>query len=201
VAVENGDHAAGEVTVILERLRAGYDGAADDLYRLVYEDLRRLARQRLAGMPAGSVQPTMLVHEVYLRLMDRGGDTPRNRRHFFFLAGRAMMDILIDRARKRRAVKRGGDRRRATLSGALELAQGSIEELQDIKEAYAVLEQVDQVAAEVLRLRDIIGLSRDEAAAVMDLSPATITRETMYGRAWLRRRIEELNHGPDQPEA
>ena len=198
--MESDDHAAGEVTVILERLRAGYDGASDDLYRLVYDDLRRLARQRMAGMPADSLQPTMLVHETYLRLVGRGGDTPRNRRHFFFLAGRAMMDILIDRARKRKTAKRGGDRRRAALSGALELAEGTVDELQDIKQAFAALERVDQVAAEVLRLRDIIGLTRDEAAAVMDLSPATITRETMYGRAWLRRRMAEAGHERDRSE-
>ncbi len=191
------EHQTGEVTMFLERLRSGSPGAADDLYRHVYDELRAMARWKMSGMPADSLQPTMLVNETYLRLNLEGAGAPRNRRHFFFLAGRAMMDILIDRARRRNAIKRGGDRRTIAFSNALELAESTVDELQDIKGAFAALENVDQVAAEVLRLRDVIGLSRDEAAVVMDLSPATITRETMYGRAWLRRRMEEAadDHG------
>ena len=190
-----------EVTHILATIEGGDARAADKLLPLVYEQLRAIARQRMAQERAGhTLQATALVHEAYLRLVG-GQQVPwMNRGHFYIAAAEAMRRILIEHARKRDRVKRGGDRRRVPVSVADLAAEQDSEEILAVDEAVRRLEEMDAEAAKVVRLRFFAGLSVDETARALDLSPRTIAREWAYARAWLHNALEgeqrtEHEHG------
>lgn len=183
------------VTDILDAARSGDAAAAEDLWRAVYHDLRTLAGSRLRSLPPGqTLQPTALVHEAFMRLIDQDGRKQvswENRQHFFGAASRAMRNILVDEYRRRSRQKRGGGQRPQALP-EVELAdpQGAPSlDLLQLDDALGRLEQHAPRAAEVVVLRFFGGLTIAEAAEAMSVSSATVEREWAYARAWLFREL------------
>jgi RNA polymerase sigma factor (TIGR02999 family) len=180
-----------DVTLILQRMERGDPGAGTELLSLVYEELRRLAAQKMAHEAAGgTLQPTALVHEAWLRL---GGDAPpgwRSRAHFFGAAAEAMRRILIDHARSRRALRRGGGREQVGLS-QLDLAAAPTEDdhVLAVHEALEKLAAFDPSKAELVKLRYFGGLTFEEAAAALDIAVPTAKRWWVFARAWLHSEI------------
>jgi len=167
----------GTVTRILEEVRQGGAGAQDRLFRLVYAELKRLADRYMRAQPvAHTLQPTALVHEAYLRLMEK--PAYKDRAHFLGTAARAMRSILVDLARARRAQKRGGLRERVPLAEADKGARDPTEEILAVHEALDQLAAEDPVLARVVELRFFGGLTVEETAQVMEKSERTV-----YG-AW-----------------
>lgn len=163
------------------------------LFPLVYEDLRRLAKHRLAALPPGqTIAPTELVHEVFSRLVKAEDRTWENRRHFIDAAGVAMRCILVDRARARNRLKRRADGQRVDLS---ELAASPFaeddERIERVDAALTQLEKIDQRAAEVVTLKFFLGLCEEEIASTLGLTPRTVRRDWAYARTWLKAEIEE----------
>ncbi len=179
------------VTSLLEAARAGDANAASQLLPALYKELRRLARKMLAGKPPGqTLQPTALVHEAYLRIVGKDRKDWDGRRQFFATAARAMQDILVEEARRKAALKRGGGRDRVPLEEdalAVEHSDSRILEISDLLEK---LEAYDARKADIVRLRFFAGLSVEEAAAVLEISTATAERDLRYIRAWLSRELE-----------
>ena len=180
----------GQITRLLAAARGGERTAAAEVMALVYEELRRLAHQKMAVVPQGdTLEPTALVHEVYLRLFGRDGPDWESRAHFFNAAARAMRDILVEQARRHASLKRGGDRKRITLDEAALCIATQGGDLLALDEALHKLQETNSTSAEIVMLRYFAGLTVPETARAMDVSPATIDRHWRYGRAWLRRRI------------
>jgi RNA polymerase sigma factor (TIGR02999 family) len=180
-----------EVTRILSAIEQGDPSAAEQLLPLVYDELRRLAAQRLAQeQPGQTLQATALVHEAYLRLVDVDQAQHWNSRgHFFAAAAEAMRRILVEQARKRGRLKRGGDRQRLDLD-ALQLAGPDVpDELLALDEALAELAQRHPDKAELVKLRYFAGLTVAEAAQALGISTSTADRHWTYARAWLYRHI------------
>jgi RNA polymerase sigma factor (TIGR02999 family) len=182
-----------EVTRILSALEQGEPQAAEQLLPLVYDELRRLAARRLAReRPGQTLQPTALVHEAYLRLVDteqvRGWDS---RGHFFAAAAEAMRRILVERARRRGRLRHGGGLRRLDLA-EMEVAVGPSddEQILQLDGALDRLAAVRPQAAQLVKLRFFSGLSAEEAAPMVGLSPRTARRLWAFARAWLRRDME-----------
>lgn len=178
-----------EVTRILEAIGRG-DAASDELLPVVYDELRRLATQRLAAEAAGqTLQPTALVHEAYLRLI--GDESPRwdSRGHFFAAAAEAMRRILIDRARRKGHLRHGGGRRRFDMDKVELAVEAPPEELLALDEALTRLETEDSQKAELVKLRFFGGLTSQQAADVLGISKATADRHWAFARAWLFREI------------
>jgi RNA polymerase sigma factor (TIGR02999 family) len=181
----------GDVTQILDALAHGDAQAADQLWPLVYDELRRLATSKLRGeAPGQTLQPTALVHEAYLRLV---GSEPESgwagRGHFFAAAAEAMRRILVERARRRQARKRGGGLSRADLDlDGLAALQRS-EDLIALDEALTKLAARDPRKAKLVEMRFFAGLTLDETAAALDISPATADRDWAFARAWLYREL------------
>ncbi len=182
-----------EVTRILSDLAQGDPQAAGQLLPLVYEELRRLAAQRLAGeAPGQTLQPTALVHEAYLKLVGPDPDHAWNdRAHFFAAAAEAMRRILIDNARQKQRQKRGGGRQRVPLAQADAMAATPDDDLLALDEALARLAAAHPVKAELVKLRYFAGLSEQEAAAALGLSRATASRYWTFARAWLIHALDE----------
>jgi RNA polymerase sigma factor (TIGR02999 family) len=186
-----------EVTSILSAIEQGDPQAAEQLLPLVYDELRKLAAQRLKQeKPGQTLQATALVHEVYLRLVD-GEVIQRweSRGHFFAAAAEAMRRILVENARRKRAEKHGGRLARQAL-GDVEIAAPS-EDLLALDEALAKLEANDPVKAQLVKLRYFSGLSEEDAARVLGISRATVQRHWRYAKAWL---LDELRGAGDLPE-
>ena len=181
---------ASDVTQILSAIQGGDLKAADRLLPIVYEELRRLAAQKLSHeKPGQTLQATALVHEAYLRLIGTGDPGWENSGHFFAAAAEAMRRILVDRARLREALKRGGMGRRIDLD-ATELAIDSLtEDLLALDEALAQLETEDKVKADLVKLRFFGGLTNQEAARALGIPSRTADRYWRYARAWLLREI------------
>ena len=183
-----------ELTVILQQIDRGDPEAASQLLPLVYDELRRLAAQKMALEPPGqTLQATALVHEAWLRL---GGDhqaTWQNRAHFFAAAAEAMRRILIDNARRKKAARHGGGAERVTLdTNGLELAAGlDDDQLLAVHEALDRLAGHDAVKAELVKLRFFIGLTIAEVAQVLNISEPTAKRYWAYARAWLYREMKK----------
>ncbi|MDX1443355.1 MAG: sigma-70 family RNA polymerase sigma factor [Gammaproteobacteria bacterium] len=175
----------GALTRILQELADGNPAAQGELMDTVYHELRRLAQSQMRRERHGhTLQPTALVNEAYLRLLESGSDW-QNRRHFFGAAAEAMRRILIDHSRRRGAEKRGGGLRHVTLDG-LEVEGDRMDiDLLELEEALTALEQHDERLARVVELRYFTGLGIEETADVLDISPATVKRDWAYGRAWL----------------
>lgn len=179
-----------EITRVLAAIPEGDKDAAARLLRLVYEELRQLARRLMAREPAGqTLQPTALVHEAYLRLLGDRSPGWEGRTHFFAAAAVAMRRILVERARKRRAAKHGGGRERVTLNERVVPSDPPAADLLALDEALGRLEALDERASRVVHLRYFAGLGIQETAAMLGISTATVTREWTYARAWLRREI------------
>ena len=183
---------ANDVTPILRAAQAGDKDAAARLLPLVYNELRKLARDRMAHLPPGqSLQPTALVHEVYLRLIGKSHLALESRRQFFFAAARAMRDILVERARRKAGPKRGGGRRRVQLSEQVAIIEPPSQEVQDLHEALDELEQLDSRKARIVELRYFTGMSTKEAAEVLGVSERTLHRQWRFIKAWLKQRLGE----------
>ena len=176
-----------EVTRTLHAIERGEATAAEQLLPLVYEQLRRLAAQKLAQeKPGQTLQATALVHEAYLRLVDvETAQRWNSRGHFFAAAAEAMRRILIDRARKQRAAKRGGHRRRLDIDAVDVATRATADQLLAIDDALAKLALEDPEAARLVELRYFAGLSVGEAGAALGISTATAYRHWKYARAWL----------------
>ena len=178
------------VTELLRAAQAGDAAAAGRLLAVVYEQLHRLARARMAQLPPGqTLQPTALVHEAYLRLTDKGDVGWESRQHFFFAAARAMRDILVEQARRKAGPARGGGRRRRELDEACAVLQPPTENLLAVHEALEELEKQDPLKAQIVLLRYFSGLTTEETAEVLGLAPSTLDRQWRYVRAWLLRRL------------
>jgi RNA polymerase sigma factor (TIGR02999 family) len=186
-----------DVTRILSAIERGDSAAAERLLPLVYEELRRLAAQRLAHeKPGQTFQPTALVHEAYLRLVDVDGQ-PRfdGRGHFFAAAAEAMRRILIDNARHKKTLKAGGDRQRLDLAD-MELAAAAPDiDLLALDDALDKLQRKDRRKAELVKLRFFAGMSIEEAAAALGISPSTADNDWAYARAWLRLEMDGDSRG------
>ena len=179
-----------QVTQILQSVGPEDPGAANQLLPLVYEELRRLAQKRMANEPPGqTIQATALVHDAYLRLVGAPKLRWESRAHFFAAAALAMRRILVDRARRRHAVKHGGDRRRVDLEpvevACEDSAFGGADQLVALDEALDGLERVDARKARIVMLRYFAGLTIEETAKALDLSRTTVKDEWQFARAWL----------------
>jgi len=177
------------VTELLQQLSRGRQGAADDLLPMVYSELRRIAHRQLKGERAGhTLNATALVHEAYLRLgLNR--ISWNDRVHFFAVAARAMRRVLIDYAQARRAEKRGGGAADVTLDDTIAAPERRIDDLLAIDEALNRLEQLDPRQVMVVECHVFAGMSLDDTAAVLDVSPATVSRDWALARAWLNRAL------------
>ncbi len=181
-----------DLTQLLNAVEQGEPHAADQLLPLVYDELRRLAAQRLAQEQAGqTLQPTALVHEAYLRLVGTSAEQPWNGRgHFFAAAAEAMRRILVENARRKRSLKHGGEHIRHDCEEALLIAPEPREDLLALDEALNKLAATNRQAADLVQLRYFAGLSLPEAAQTLKISPRTAGRLWAYARAWLRREVE-----------
>jgi RNA polymerase sigma factor (TIGR02999 family) len=179
-----------KTTRLLRAAQAGDATAADQLLPLVYEELRKLAQARMAGMPPGqTLQPTALVHEAYLRLLGKSGLHLEDRKHFFFVAARAMRDILVEQARSKAGPTRGGRLRRVELDESVAVQKPPPEEVLSVNEALAELEREDPQKAQIVNLRYFVGMSMSEIADVLGVSERTLHRHWRFIRAWLRARL------------
>jgi RNA polymerase sigma factor (TIGR02999 family) len=191
-----------EVTRILSAIEQGDPSAAEQLLPLVYEELRKLAAQRLAKeAPGQTLQATALVHEAYLRLVGPSEEQQWNSRgHFFAAAAEAMRRILIENARRKGRPKHGGDRARIDLD-AVEIAAPQIsDELLTLDDALTQLAAVDPQAAQLVTLRYFAGLTIKEAAQILGVSPRAADFLWAYARAWLLKKIQSqapLGPAPD----
>jgi len=182
--------APGELTVLLSEWHAGNQAAFDRLLPVVYEELRRLASSHMrAERPNHLLQTTALVHEAYLRLVDHPEVSYETRSHFFAVAARIMRHVLVDYARTRRRAKRGGGVAPVPLEDAAVISDERAEDVIAIDSALEGLMAFDRRKGRIFELRHFGGLSVDEAAEVLKVSPATIARDWRMAKAWLRRAI------------
>ncbi|HEX7619228.1 MAG TPA: ECF-type sigma factor [Verrucomicrobiae bacterium] len=180
-----------DVTHILESIERGDPKAADELLPLVYGELRKLAASKMANeAPNQTLQPTALVHDAWLRLV--GNDNPQfaNRAHFFAAAAEAMRRILIDKARRKRALRHGGDQQRMDIEGMELAAPGDDDQLLAINDALDKLDGQNKVEAELVKLRYFAGMTLEEAAEVLGISPRTADNYWAHARAWLYREVK-----------
>jgi RNA polymerase sigma factor (TIGR02999 family) len=178
-----------DVTQILNAIEQGDSKAADELLPLVYEELRLLAAQKMAQeKPGQTLQATALVHEAYIRLVGSQDQDWNSRGHFFAAAAEAMRRILIDSARRKRSLKRGGTYQRIELDAAI-FKGGKVlptDDLIVLDEALRKLGNKDKIKADLVKLRYFAGLTSEQAAEVLGISPATAERHWDYARSWLR---------------
>jgi RNA polymerase sigma factor (TIGR02999 family) len=184
-----------DVTQILTAIEAGDPHGAAELLPLVYDELRQLAAARMAAEPAGhTLQPTALVHEAYLRLVGSGQPNGwGGRGHFFAAAAEAMRRILVDAARRKRRVRRGGELRRHSLDGNGPAASpdGDVVDHLALSEALDRLAAASRRRAELVKLRYFAGLTLPEVAAVLRVSQSTAEADWTYAKAWLKREMGE----------
>jgi len=179
-----------EFTQILERVEHGDPKATGELLPLVYEELRRLAAGKMANEQAGhTLQATALVHEAWLRLENGRNQTWQNRAHFFGAAAEAMRRILVENARRKHRLKRGGHRERVDLDAVDIPSPIPDDELLAVDEALDRLAEIDQRAAQVVKLCFFVGLTQEAAAKELGLSVATVERSWAFARAWLFREV------------
>ncbi len=175
-----------DVTIMLQSASRGDSRAAEELLPLVYDELRKLAAARMFQAPAGqTLQPTALVHEAWMRLVDNGARTWENRAHFFNAAAESMRHILIDRARRKARLKHGGSLERLNLE-EVEVAEAlPDEQLIRMDEALEKLKAEDPAVAQVVVLKFFGGLTHEDIVAIMGTSDRTVRRQWNYAKAWL----------------
>jgi RNA polymerase sigma factor (TIGR02999 family) len=182
------DHA---VTALLLDWGRGDQSALDRLMPLVYAELRRVAQNQLRSeLPGHTLQPTALVHETYLRLVDQQRIQWRNRAQFFAVAAQLIRRILVDHARRRSAAKRGGMATRLQLDSSIASGAGNIVDAIALDTALNGLEALDPQQARVIELRFYGGLSIEETASALGVSPATVNRDWVTAKAWLYRQLQ-----------
>jgi RNA polymerase sigma factor (TIGR02999 family) len=186
------------VTELLLAWRQGEESALEKLTPVVYEELRRLAHRYMGGERAAhTLQTTALVNEAYLRLIDGKQVNWQNRAHFFAVSARLMRRILVDWARSRQSQKRGDQPQRVTLDEALMVSQGRGEDLVAMDEALKTLAEVDPRKSQVVEMRFFGGLSVEETADVLKVSPDTVLRDWRLAKLWLLRELSGETH--DRP--
>jgi RNA polymerase sigma factor (TIGR02999 family) len=180
-----------DVTRLLDAIGQGDRQATAELLPLVYEELRRLAAEKMAQeRPGQTLQATALVHEAYLRLVDgKGGQQWDNRWHFFAAAAEAMRRIVLNRARDKKRLKHGGDLRRIDLEQITLTFDANDDELIALDEAIDELEREDAIAAQVVKLRFFAGLKQREVAAAVGISLRSVERQWAFAQAWLYDRL------------
>jgi RNA polymerase sigma factor (TIGR02999 family) len=179
-----------DVTRILDAAQRGDAAATQELLPLVYDELRRIAAHKMANEAAGhTLQPTALVHEVWLRLAGPNEQQWQNRAHFFGAAAEAMRRILVEHARKKQALKRGAGAEREELTESSLVMTAPPDELLAVHEALDALAQQDPAAAELVKLRYFVGMTMEEAASALNLATRSAERTWTYARAWLHREI------------
>jgi RNA polymerase sigma factor (TIGR02999 family) len=185
-----------DVTLLLREASSGKREAFDELVPLVYEQLRRLAHQRLlAQRPDHTLNTTALVHEAYLRLVDVERARWQDRAHFFAAAGTVMRNLLVDYARARNAYKRGGGRVKVELDeGALRLSEEYAGAIEDLDDALSRLAELSPRQSQLLEQRYFGGLKLKECAEVLGVSLTTVKNELQLARAWLARELTALDH-------
>ncbi|HEY7329703.1 MAG TPA: ECF-type sigma factor [Gemmataceae bacterium] len=188
------------VTRILSALSQGDPHAAEQLLPLVYDELRKLAAARLAQeAPGNSLDATALVHEVYVRLVQSiNADRWDNRAHFFAAAATAMRRILIERARHKQRLIHGGGRQRQELHSDLVAVPERDDELLALDAALTKLAEHDPLKARLVELRFFAGLTGDQVAEILGISPSTADRHWAYARAWLRRAVQGRDHSEEK---
>ena len=181
-----------DVTRILTAIESGDAKAADELLPLVYEELRRLAAAKMSREPPGqTLQATALVHEAYIRLVGSQDPNWSGRTHFFAAAAEAMRRILIDNARRKQRLKRGGGQQKVGLTDAEPAVEGPSDDLIALDEALARLAEMDKTKADLVKLRYFAGLTLEQAAGILNLPERTAKRYWAHARAWLRRQVTD----------
>jgi RNA polymerase sigma factor (TIGR02999 family) len=180
-----------QVTRLLQRWGSGDESALNELIELVYPELRRIASRYLQNNAAHTLQSTALVHEAYLKLVGRQDIHWTDRTHFYAVAARVIRGILVDHYRAQNAAKRGGGADHVTLDGSASPAAPSSDpvDLLDLDIALNELEQLDPQQARIVELRYFAGLSIEETAHATGISPATVKRDWLVAKAWIRRRL------------
>jgi RNA polymerase sigma factor (TIGR02999 family) len=178
------------VTQILSAIEKGQTQATDELLPLVYAELRSLAAQKLSQeSPGQTLQATALVHEAYLRLLGPEVKAWKSRGHFFGAAAEAMRRILVDNARRKQRLKRGGNQQRVDMDDVQLGAEGPSEDMIALDEALTKLAEMDKVKAELVKLRYFAGLTVEQAAQALGFSETTAKEHWRFARAWLFRQI------------
>jgi len=181
-----------EVTRILNAIQDGDAKATSELLPLVYQELRKLAAHKMASeAPGHTLQATALVHEAWLRLVSSNQQSWQNRAHFFGAAAEAMRRILVEHARRKQSLKRGGGAERQELHESVLVLSAPPDELLAVHEALDQLALTDPPAAELVKLRYFVGMTMEEAASALGLAPRTAERLWTYARVWLRREIRQ----------
>jgi RNA polymerase sigma-70 factor (ECF subfamily) len=186
------DPLAADVTTLVNRLANGDQQAAAQLVPLIYDELHRLAIHRLRHERRGhTLQATALVHEVYLKLAGQPNARWKNRTQFFAVASRLMRHILVDYARAQQRIRRGGRREKIALDEVLLIAQDRTEEVLAVHESLSRLEKMDSRQGRIVELRYFGGLTMEETAEVLHVSPKTVMREWNTAKAWLYGELKE----------
>jgi RNA polymerase sigma factor (TIGR02999 family) len=179
-----------DVTGLLAKWSAGDKQAEEDLFRLVHQELRRIARRYVLRSPRGqTLQTTAVVNEAYVRLVGQQGSSFQDRAHFFAVSAKAMRHILIDAARARASAKRGGGLGRVTFDEASVAPPEKSSDLLALDDALAGLTEEYPRRSQVVELRYFAGMTNDQIAEVLQVSPATIERDWRYARAWLHQKL------------
>ena len=183
-----------EITEQLIAWSKGDEAALDALIPAVYQELRRMADSHLRGENAGhSLQPTALIHEAYLRLIDQKRVEWQNRAHFFGIASQMMRRILVDHAKAKHRVKRGGTSPKVSLDETINLGSERAAELVALDDALKVLDELDQRKSRIVELRYFGGLTVDETAQVLGVSDKTVMRDWNLAKAWLYQQLSQTN--------
>jgi RNA polymerase sigma-70 factor, ECF subfamily len=186
------DSASKDITLLLNKLSAGDQHAAEELAPLIYEQLRLIAARRLRNeRPDHTLQATALVHEAYVKLAGQRGARWQNRAQFFAVASQAMRRILVDYARTRRRTKRGGNQVRVTFDDVSIASPQISEEILAVDESLTRLENFDSRLARIVELRYFAGLTTEQAAEALGISAKTVTREWKVAKAWLLAELKE----------
>jgi len=181
-----------QITARLIAWNSGDTGARDDVIEAVYQELRRMADRYLRfESPGHTLQPTALVHEAYLRLIDQTKVSWQNRAHFFGVAAQMMRRILVDHARTKQRDKRGGPSRKLSLDEAMDVSKERAADLVALDSALASLTEIDARKSRVVELRFFGGLSVEETAEVLAVSPQTIMRDWKLAKAWLYQELKK----------
>lgn len=181
-----------EVTEILQEWRKGDQSASERLFPLVYDELKRIARRHLSRERVNhTLQPTALVHEAYLRMIDQSSPAIENRTHFFAFAARVMRQILVDHSRQHKAQKRGGAAQRFSIINVDILPEQSAGDILELDEALQKLERLDQRKCRVVDMRFFGGLKENEIAEVLGVTEKTVRRDWQFAKLWLYRELTE----------
>ncbi len=196
----------GQITQLITEWKNGEEAAEKELFELLYEELREMARRQRRGMrgAAETINTTAVIHEVYLKFHSAGGIAANDRTHFMIIASRAMRQILINYAIRRKRQKRGGGAPKVTFGPEAErqaLVEEQGERLLDIDRALTRLQSLHERVGQVVELRFFGGLTYEEIAEALGVGRTTVTRDWAFAKAWLQAELEELREGASGREA